>query len=107
MKTTFAIRHAEDESKIRAHFDDRVQKLEKYLVRFKDDLIYLHGDFDKNPHKEEFYASLSLYLPAATMHCRERGEDFTAAINAAFLDLARQIRKHNEKLGREKRRRVR
>ncbi len=109
MKTTFAIRHAEmeQEDEIKACFQDRTKKLGKYLIRFKDDLIYLHGDFDKNPHKEEFYASLSLYLPAAAMHCRERGEDFTAAINAAFLDLTRQIKKQKDKMGREKRRQVR
>lgn len=109
MKTTFAVRHIdmEEEAKLKEYFQDRVEKIKKYLVRFKDDLIYLHGDFDRNPHKEEFYASLSLYLPAVALHCRERGEDSQAALNAAFLDLARQIKKQKDKMGREKRRSAR
>ena len=79
----------------------------KYVKRFKDDLTYLHGALDKNPHKDEFYASLSLYLPSIVLHCRERGIDYASALNTAFLDMTRQIEKHKEKLIREKRRKVR
>ncbi len=107
MKTTFTVTHMEENAIIKDHFEDRVSKLDKYLKRFRADLVYLHGTLDKNPHKEEFYASLSLYLPSATLHCRERAEDSVTAMNLAFLDLARQIEKHKDKLNREKRRKVR
>lgn len=109
MKTTFTVRHIEmeEEKKAKDYFQDRVEKIGKYLIRFEDDLIYLHGDLDRNPHKEEFYASLSLYLPAVALHCRERGEDSAAALNAAFLDMTRQIKKQKDKMSREKRRKVR
>ena len=107
MKTTFTVTHLESNEIIAGHFNDRAQRLGKYLKRFKDDLIYLHGALDKNPHKDEFYASLSLYLPSAVLHCRERGTDYASALNTAFLDMMRQIEKHKEKLIREKRRKVR
>jgi len=107
MKTTFTVTHLESNDIIKRHFDDKVQRLGKYLKRFKDDLIYLHGALDKNPHQDEFYASLSLYLPSVVLHCRERGTDYASALNTAFLDMARQIEKHKEKLIREKRRKVR
>ncbi len=107
MKTTFNVSHIEENSIIRDHFQDRAMKLQKYLKRFKDELVYLHGTLDKNPHKVEFYSSLSLYLPSVTLHCRERAGDYALALNLAFLDIARQIEKHTDKLIREKRRRVR
>ena len=107
MKTTFAVSHVANNPEFEEHFQERVARLQKYVKRFRDELVYLHGTLDKNPHKEEFYASLSLYLPSGTLHCRERGENFVSALNAAFLDLARQIEKHKDKLISEKRRRVR
>jgi ribosomal subunit interface protein len=107
MKTTFTVRHVEDDSAVRGHFEDRCQKLQKYLKRFKEDQVFLHGTLEKNPHREDFFATLSLFLPFVALHCRERGGDSLAAMNAAFLDIIRQVEKHTEKLDREKRRRER
>ncbi|PIY82396.1 MAG: hypothetical protein COY78_06890 [Candidatus Omnitrophica bacterium CG_4_10_14_0_8_um_filter_44_12] len=107
MKTTFNVSHMEENSIIRDHFQDRAGKLQKYLKRYKDELVYLHGTLDKNPHKTEFFATLSLYLPSATLHCRERAGVYALALNLAFLDIARQLEKHKDKLSREKRRSVR
>ena len=107
MKTTFTVSHMQENSVIKDHFEEKISGLNKYLKRLKDDLVYLHGTLDKNPHKEEFYATLSLYLPSLTLHCRERGEDYALAMNLAFVDMARQIEKHKDKLGRERRRSVR
>ena len=104
---TLAFSHMEDNSIVRDYYAEKAAKLDRYTKRFKEDLVYLHGALDKNPHKEEFYASLSLYLPTMTLHCREAGEDFTAAMNSAFLGLIRQVEKHTDKLTKEKRRRVR
>jgi ribosomal subunit interface protein len=107
MKTTFTVRHLENDSIIKDYFDDRAQKLEKYLKRYKDDLVYLHGTLEKNPHRDEFYATLTVFFPTGALHCREKGTDFAAALNFAFLDIARQLEKHTDKLNREKRRKQR
>ena len=106
MKTTLAFSHMEDNSIVRDYFDEKCEKLTRYTKRFKDDLVHLHGTLDKNPHKEEFYASLTLYLPATTLHCREAGGDFEAAMHSAFLWLVRQVEKYTDKLFKEKRRRA-
>ena len=107
MKTTFLTRHLESDDIFKNHFEDKAAWLGKHLKRFKEDLVYLHGMLEKNPHKEEFYSTLSLFLPTTALHCREAGPDFASAINLAFLDMARQIEKHKAKLIREKRRKVR
>lgn len=107
MKTTFTVRHLENDDIIKGHFEDRAEKLEKHVKRFKDDLVYLHGTLEKNPHREEFYATLSLFLPTLALHAREKGLDYATAMNFAFADIVRQIEKHVDKLNREKRRQVR
>lgn len=107
MKTTFATRHLEDNDIFKNHFEEKTVGLGKYLKRFREDLVFLHGTLEKNPHKEEFYATLSLFLPTIALHCREAGGDYSQAINLAFSDIARQIKKHKAKLIREKRRQVR
>jgi ribosomal subunit interface protein len=107
MKTTFSTRHLEDNDIFKNHFEEKALKLGKHLERFHGDLVFLHGTLEKNPHREEFYATLSLFLPTIALHCREAGEDFSSAINLAFLDMGRQIEKHKSKLIREKRRRPR
>jgi ribosomal subunit interface protein len=107
MNITLAFSHMEENSVIREHYEDRALRLQKYTKRFKDELVHLHGSLDKNPHKEEFYVSLTLYLPTTTLHCRESAEDALAAVNKAFLGLTRQVEKHTDKLTREKRRKLR
>ncbi len=107
MQTTFVVRHMEESPDIKAYFEDRVSRIRKYLMRFKEELTTLHASLDKNPHKGEYFASLSLYIPSGALHCRERAEDAKAALSEAFLDMARQIEKHKDKLTREKRRKLR
>ena len=107
MKTTLTIRHLEDNEVVRGHFEDKALRIQKHLKRFKDDLTCLHGVIEKNPHKEEVFSSLSLYLPTVVLHCRERGDDFLKALNLSFLVLGRQIEKHKAKITREKRRKER
>jgi len=104
VRTTLVFNHTQEGPRARAVFDEKAQKIAKHLKRFRDDQVYLHGALDKNPHKEEFHASLTLYLPATTLHARECAPEYGAAFNEAFLDLARQLRKHKDKLTREKRR---
>ncbi|MFA5038920.1 MAG: ribosome-associated translation inhibitor RaiA [Candidatus Omnitrophota bacterium] len=108
MKITFSVNHLEENPAYKECFEQKAVKVAKHLKRFSDELVYVHGVLDKNPHKkDEFFASVSLFLPSGAIHCRERGMDYSSAINAAFLDLSRQIEKHKAKMTKEKRRKVR
>ena len=107
MKATLSFSHMKESAPVRSVFLEKGRKVAKHLKRFKDDQVALHGALDKNPHKEEFHASLTLYLPSATLHVRECAEEYGTAFNEAFLDLARQLRKYKDKRIREKRRTAR
>jgi ribosome-associated translation inhibitor RaiA len=98
----------EESADVKARFEEKAAKFASHhLKRFKEDLALLHAALDKNPHKEEYFASLTLYLPIATLHARESAFESVASLSQAFLDLTRQIEKHKDKLTREKRRRER
>jgi len=107
VRTTLVFSHMEENEQARQAFGERASRIAKYLKRFREDQVFLHGALDKNPHKEEFYASLTLYLPTATMHARERAVDYGAAFTEAFLVLSRQLAKYKDKSTREKRRTTR
>ena len=104
MKTTLVFSHMEESAQAHSVFLEKGGKVAKHLKRFKDDQVALHGALDKNPHKEEFHASLTLYLPSVTLHARERAEEYGMAFNRAFLDLIRQLAKYKDKRVRERRR---
>ncbi|MFH0876815.1 MAG: HPF/RaiA family ribosome-associated protein, partial [Candidatus Omnitrophota bacterium] len=107
MRTTLTLKHVEENDILKQHFDQRIDKVRQHLKRYSDDLTFLHGVIEKNPHKDECFAALSLYLPTVVLHCREKGIDSLAAMNSSFLALTRQIEKHKAKLTREKRRKER
>lgn len=107
MKMTLTVRNLPNSVDVKALFEERISRLEKHLKRFKDDLTFLHGVLEKNPHKDEFFASISLYLPSIVLHCREKGRDYSGAMSEAILDIVRQLEKHKAKINREKRRSLR
>jgi ribosomal subunit interface protein len=107
VKTSLVFSHMAESALVRKAFEEKAEKIAKYLKRFKEDQVQLRAALDKNPHLEEFSASLSLRLPDTTIHASERARDFGTAFNEAFLDLVRQLRKHKDKLIREKRRQTR
>lgn len=104
MRIAFTSRCPDKDSHIRDCFYEKAEKIEQYLKRFKDELVHMHGAIEENPHKEEFFATISLYLPTGVLYCRKSDDDYAGAINEAFLDLVRQLKKHKDKLNREKRR---
>jgi len=107
VKTTLVFSHMKESVQARRVFLEKGEKIAKHLKRFKDDLVALHGALDKNPHKEEFHASLTLYLPSATLHARECAAEYGVAFSKVFLDLVRQLKKYKDKRIREKRRTAR
>lgn len=98
MQVTLAVRHFNKNKEIEDYFDERVSRLRHHLSNFKDDLIFIHGNLDRNPHKEEFYASVNVYLPSMTLHSRENAVDLLSAINLAFNAVIRQAEKFKAKL---------
>jgi ribosomal subunit interface protein len=78
-----------------AHY---TEKLNRLLKRYQADSVLLHGSLEKNPHQHELSFSLNLTLPTGTMHATGVGADVRAGAKAAFAEIERQVKKHQEKL---------
>jgi ribosome-associated translation inhibitor RaiA len=77
-----------------------VAKLNRLLKRYPADSVLLHESLEKNPHQHEFSFSLNLILPTGTLHATGVGPDadVRASAKAAFAEIERQVKKHQEKL---------
>ena len=93
MQITLNARHLKKNKLIQDFFDERISKLRHHLSHFEDDTIFIHGNLEKNPHKDKFYVSLSVHIPLTTLHARGYELDLFKAINTAFDSIIRQAEK--------------
>jgi ribosomal subunit interface protein len=98
MKITYS--HIEPESReaVERETAHRTQKLNRLLKHYPEDSVLLHGSLEENPHEHQFSYSLNLTLPTGTMHATGTGADVLASAKAAFAEIERQVKKHQEKL---------
>jgi ribosome-associated translation inhibitor RaiA len=77
-----------------------VAKLDRLLKRYPADSVWLHESLEKNPHQHEYSFSLNLTIPTGTLHATGVGPDadVRASAKAAFAEIERQVKKHQEKL---------
>jgi len=73
-------------------------KLEKLVQSYEGDLVQLHGAFEKHPRRIEYSFSLSIKMPTGTLHALGKAADARSCVHQAFVDLVRQVKKHQEKL---------
>ena len=98
MNLTLSYRNVEKTGAVEELVQRHLNKLSKLLKTYKPELIHLHGTFDRNSHKSEYYLSLNLGLPSGQIHCTGQGQDLPVAVRNAFAELRRQFKKHMEKL---------
>ena len=98
MKITYSHIEPELREAIEHETAHRSEKLGRLLKRNRADSVLLHGSLEENPHQHEFSFSLNLTLPTGTMHATGVGADVRAGAKAAFAEIERQVKKHQEKL---------
>lgn len=98
MNLTLSYRNVEKSLAIEALVQRHLSKLNKLLRSYAPELVHLHGTFDRNSHKPEYYLSLNLALPSGQIHCTGQGPDLPFTVRKAFVELRQQFKKHMEKL---------
>ncbi len=92
-------------------FDETVamneEKVEKRLKRLKEESAHLSIHVEKNPHKEEFYCGLNLFLPSKVIHIQERYHTLEGCVTDSFSRLLIQIDKYKHKIERHLQKRAR
>lgn len=87
--------------------DKNLQRIERRVKIFRrDDPIHISVHIEKNPHKEQYFCRAHIYLPSSkVLNVDEKSNNFSLAVNKAFLGLCRQLDKLKHKLQRHFRRR--
>jgi ribosome-associated translation inhibitor RaiA len=98
MKITYSHVEPELREAIEHETAHRTEKLDRLLKHYPPDAVLLHGSLEENPHQHEYSYSLNLTLPTGTMHATGVGADVRAASKAAFAEIERQVKKHQQKL---------
>jgi ribosome-associated translation inhibitor RaiA len=98
MKITYSHIEPELREAIEHETAHRSEKLARLLKHYPADSVLLHGSLEENPHEHEFSYSLNLSLPTGTLHATGVGADALAGAKAAFAEIERQVKKHQEKL---------
>ncbi len=86
---------------VEAQLEKKVSKLEELLPTFDDDTISLEVTFEKHARREEYYASLTLSLPKKKLRAKDKGFDAFNAMNLAFEELLREVKKFKDMMKQE------
>jgi ribosomal subunit interface protein len=98
MKINISYRHVESQQAVESALDHHVSKIEKLLKAYQPDLVQFHGGFEKQPHRAEYIFSANLSLPTGTLHANGEGPDPGSSARKAFVELEKQIKKHQSRL---------
>lgn len=96
METTFTFRNLEASDALKTHTLDKLQKLDKYLIKPEK----VHVIF----HVERFQHIVEVTLNANGLPyvSHERASDMYASIDGALAKLERQLKRYKEQLKRHK-----
>lgn len=72
-----------------------VEKVKKKTKMFKnEEVVHLSLHLERNPHREEYLAWATLYLPKKVLKSQSSSDSLPSAINKTFLGLLRQVDKY-------------
>lgn len=90
MKITITFRHLESTESIKNHIQEKLQKLEKYLIR----PIEVHVILSIEKFRQQ--CEITLYARNLHVTAKEVSENLYTSIDEAMHKLERQVKKHKE-----------
>jgi ribosome-associated translation inhibitor RaiA len=86
---------------MRAYWEKKQPRLEKLLQPFRPDLQYLGLTIYRHTHPPCFEVRAALHLPTGTLVAEQTDKDFPRALDRVADVLAREIKRHIERLRRD------
>jgi ribosomal subunit interface protein len=103
MRHTFIGKNVEITSELHEYFESKLEKLDRLIPTFSDQLVSLQATVEKNLKRNDYSTAFSLHLPQHTLHAEGQSRDLKAAIRTAFDDIIRQVDRFKSRLRREHR----
>ncbi len=95
MRVDISFKYLENSEFIDKILDNNFKKIERRLKLFRrNDPIHISVHVEKNPHKEQYFSRLHIYLPSSKfLSAEEKSSNCALAINKSFSAIVRQIDK--------------
>lgn len=100
MRTEISLKNINRTESLVQAIEDDADKVAGRLRRLKEESSHLSVHVEKNPHKEQYYCWLNLYLPSKVIHVRETMSTLSKATTKAFHALLIQVDKYKYKVER-------
>ncbi len=101
MRIDVSFKHMEKSSVLEDIIEKDISKVRRRLKIFKsDDPIHLSLHIEKNPHRDEYFTWINLYLPFKVIKAQRKSDSASVAINECFSALLKQLDKFKHKLER-------
>lgn len=104
MRRTLIGKNLEMTPDVRELLAVKLDKLDRLIPTFADDLVSLQVTLEKNLKCGDYSTSLSLHFPQYTLHAEEQSRDLKGAMRLAFAELTRQVGRFKSRLRGEPRR---
>lgn len=99
MRVDISLKYLEKSEFIDNVLDKNVKKIERRVKIFKRDVpVHISAHIEKNPHREQYFCRVQIYLPSKVLKADEKGENFSVVVNKTFAALSRQVDKFKHKL---------
>jgi RNA polymerase sigma factor (sigma-70 family) len=88
-------------SQVRSYWEKKQPRLERHLQHFRPNLAFLGLTLYRQVHPPGFEVRAALHLPTGTLVAEETEKDFAPALDRVADVLAREIKRHVERLRRD------
>lgn len=101
MRVDVSFKHLEKSSILESVIDKNIRRVERRIKIFKsDEAIHLSFHLEKNPHRDEYFCWINMYMPFKVLKAYNRMISSSAAINGSFAALIKQLDKFKYRLER-------
>lgn len=98
MRTSYSNMHGDFKESVEKEAQHHIEKLNRILKNYGEDAVQLHATMDQQPRTSNYEVALNLTLPTGVLHATGLGADVRGGTKAAFAELERQVKKHQEKV---------
>ncbi len=99
MRVDISFKHLERSNIIDGIIDKHIKKVERRIKLFKtDEAIHLSLHAEKNPHKDDYFCWINMYMPFKVLKAQSRRKSISTVINDSFSALIKQLDKFKYKL---------
>ena len=98
MRTNLTLKQISKTSVLEDTIDKNTEKIEKRLKKLKGETAHLSIHIEKNPHKEQYYCWMNLYLPSKEIFVKEKLDSLLGCLSKTFLSLIKQVDKYKHRV---------